>query len=929
MSWLYTLLVYPLELLFEVVFTISNRIVGNPGWAIIVLSLAVNFLVLPLYNRADEVQKQERDLEASLESGIARIKNAFKGDERMMMLQAYYRENDYSPLYVLKGSVSLLLQIPFFMAAYNFLSHLALLKGCPFGFIDDLGSPDRMWMIGSLPINVLPIVMTLINIISGYIYTKGMPLKSKIQLYGMALLFLVLLYNSPAGLAFYWTLNNVFSLVKNLFYKLKKPGFVFSIILAVIGVCSAFYINTVYYTPFLSRKLRLTIIALLLILPLIVSFCGKRLGNPGKGRLRDIKYEESHRNVFLLSGVLLSILTGVMIPASIVKVSPTEFMDIMNLKSPNYFVVHSFLIAVGFFIIWGGVFFFLTSGKGRIVIAALWLALCPSFIVTYMFFGTDLGEISVNFVYYQPFAFTLKQKLINMILVLLVSSLILLLFHFSKRITEGVLTVLIIVMAVMGGTYMFTIHNSYMSMASRKSSEIPQIPLSTSGQNVMVIMLDRAPGFFAPIIFDEIPELQAQFDGFTVYPNTLSFGNHTKFGAPALFGGYDYTAQAMCEDTTRTLRQKHDEALLVMPVLFSDEGYEVTIMDPPYAGYSFPSDMSVFDEYEDIHAYNAQGVIREEYFNFTAIQEKIWERNFFCYSFFKVSPLFIQETLYNEGFYNEPDVGMSYEWELTIPQVPFGSSSSWGVIGEFMDSFNVLQKLTDITVIEDSEENTFMYMDNDSTHWAMLLQAPEYIPSQYVNNEEYDAAHQDRFSSGVNGYDLDMDQYSAMSHYTSNVGAYLQLGAYFDYLREQNVWDNTRIIIVADHGIMYRDSDMFEGQMRIGMMGIDAYNPVLMVKDFGATGFNISDEFMTNADVPYLAVNGLIEDPANPFTGHPITMEGMHDLPMYVINSEDWNVDSTDTIAGADAYAFCESEWYEFNGTQIIDRDSWEFDGIR
>jgi len=161
------------------------------------------------------------------------------------------------------------------------------------------------------------------------------------------LLFLVLLYNSPAGLAFYWTLNNVFSLVKNLFYKLKKPGFVFSIILAVIGVCSAFYINTVYYTPFPSRKLRLTIIALLLILPLIVFFCGKRLGNPGKGRLRDIKYEESHRNVFLLSGVLLSILTGVMIPSSIVKVSPTEFMDIINLKSPNYFVIHSFLIAVG------------------------------------------------------------------------------------------------------------------------------------------------------------------------------------------------------------------------------------------------------------------------------------------------------------------------------------------------------------------------------------------------------------------------------------------------------------------------------------------------------------------------------------------------------------------------------------------------------
>ena len=38
MSALYTLFIYPLELLFEVVFTIANRIIGHPGWAIIVLS---------------------------------------------------------------------------------------------------------------------------------------------------------------------------------------------------------------------------------------------------------------------------------------------------------------------------------------------------------------------------------------------------------------------------------------------------------------------------------------------------------------------------------------------------------------------------------------------------------------------------------------------------------------------------------------------------------------------------------------------------------------------------------------------------------------------------------------------------------------------------------------------------------------------------
>lgn len=66
--------------------------------------------------------------------------------------------------------------------------------------------------------------MTLINVISSAIYLKGFPLKTKIQLYGMALFFLVFLYTSPSGLVFYWTLNNLFSLGKTLFYKIKKPS---------------------------------------------------------------------------------------------------------------------------------------------------------------------------------------------------------------------------------------------------------------------------------------------------------------------------------------------------------------------------------------------------------------------------------------------------------------------------------------------------------------------------------------------------------------------------------------------------------------------------------------------------------------------------------------------------------------------------------
>ena len=100
------------------------------------------------------------------------IKKTFSGDERMMILQAYYRQNNYKPTDALKGSVSLLLQIPFFMAAYNFLSSLADLQGTPLGPIKDLGAPDGLIVIGGFAINLLPILMTLVNGISRAIYLK-------------------------------------------------------------------------------------------------------------------------------------------------------------------------------------------------------------------------------------------------------------------------------------------------------------------------------------------------------------------------------------------------------------------------------------------------------------------------------------------------------------------------------------------------------------------------------------------------------------------------------------------------------------------------------------------------------------------------------------------------------------------------------------
>ena len=77
LSSIYTFIISPLELLFEVIFVIANRIIGNEGLAIVFLSLAVNFLVLPLYKRTDELQAEERDIQAKMAYRIKRTKQTF------------------------------------------------------------------------------------------------------------------------------------------------------------------------------------------------------------------------------------------------------------------------------------------------------------------------------------------------------------------------------------------------------------------------------------------------------------------------------------------------------------------------------------------------------------------------------------------------------------------------------------------------------------------------------------------------------------------------------------------------------------------------------------------------------------------------------------------------------------------------------------
>lgn len=904
---LYTILIGPIQLIYEIIFSITNRVIENPGLSIIALSLMMNLLVLPLYRRADAMQEESRDIEAKLHKGVAHIKKTFHGDERMMILQTYYRQNNYKPTNALNGSVSLLLEIPFFIAAYQFLSHLPILQGVSLGPISDLSAPDGLIVLGGLTINLLPILMTAINVISGALYSKGFPLKTKIQLYGMALIFLVFLYNSPAGLVFYWTLNNVFSLIKTLFYKLKNPRKVLKYLCCAIGILIFVYAVVFCGTEHIKRGLFAIAVALICEIPIISPLLKKQ-----KWYQPSFQTEPSNKKLFLLGSIFLTVLIGLLIPSSLIADSPGEFINLANLYNPLWFIVSAFCLAAGSFLVWLRVFYWIANPTGKIIFEKLVWILCGVALIDYMFFGTNLGVISPALQYDNPLYFTVKQEAFNALILLGTAILLLFAHKHRKKAISFLLVVCIIAISCMGTANMFTINKTMETAQTQRqySSDFPQFPLSKTEKNVIVLMLDRAMGEYIPYLFQERPELEQQFDGFTYYSNTLSLGGYTIFSAPSLFGGYDYTPVQMNKRDSELLVNKHNEALKVLPVLFDKHGYEVSVCDPVYANYQWFPDVTIYDEYPSIHAYTTAGKFAST--KTSEAQNEQNKRNFFCFSLMKVAPLCLQEILYNQGNYNRAKV--DEDPEAYIVQTIDSVSTASGIRGSFMEYYNVLSDMESLTFIEENSKGTFLMMSNNLTHEPMILQEPEYIPSFYVDNTEYDAAHTDRYT--VDGRTMRMEEIDHYTHYQTNMATMLLLGDWFDYLRENNVYDNTKIILVSDHGFDAYHQDIFNYE---GKFCMERYFPLLLVKDFNSTGFTTSDEFMTNADVATLATSDVIENPVNPFTGNPINSNDKTAHKQYVTLSMEWDTTTNNgTTFLPDKWCTVENDIWDQNNWKIV-----------
>ncbi|MFP3091191.1 YidC/Oxa1 family membrane protein insertase [Treponema sp. TIM-1] len=843
---LYTVIIYPLKTIFEVVFVFARLTFKDTGISVIFISIAISLLCLPLYNVAESWQRLERETQKRMKTKIDKIRAVFKGDEQYLILSAYYRQNHYHPVYTMRSTFGLLIQIPFFIAAYSFLSHNEALKGTSFLFISDLSLPDRLISLGGVQFNSFPVIMALINCAAALIYTKGFPLKEKLPLYGTALIFLLLLYNSPSGLLMYWIGNNCFSLIKHLYDKIHTDfkKIVLRSLISLLCFAMIYYVLAVHRG---NPRVRHIFAVMLLLLSIMLWIIPVLKRNMQKAAGPDYPVNRLFL-FFILSCAVLCMITGLFLPSMLVASSPQEFSYIDN-HTPLFFVFNTFAQAFGFFIFWPLCFFFLFSTKKTLAMTGL--LFCVTALCNVFLFPGNYGILSIDMVFENGVNPSVYEILVNIAILCIPIGIMAFLFlkGFYKIIfpAAALSGIVFLVLSIRNIAFIQTEFQKTSEFHLDKKTEVsvePVFHFSKTGKNTVVLMLDRATSSFVPFILEELPELKDRYAGFVYYPNTLSFNGYTRLGAPPIFGGYEYIPTEFNKRDTVPVVKKHNEALLLMPLIFSRAGYQVTVTDPPYPNYSYKEDLRLYDPYPEIKAritdaeYTA--IWLKEHTMVLPSQGDVLKRNILWYGILKIVPLFMREGIYQQG-----------GW--------FASLSGYKLTNT-LNGYSVLDFLPRLTDTRAEKENTALIMVNNTTHNPSLMQAPDYRPAINVTN-------------------YGKSPYAKESEYHGNAAALLRLADWFSFLKQENIYDNTRIIIVADHGAQKN----YVSPMSPGFsVNIDNFNPLLLVKDFYASGSIRTDHtFMTNADVPFLAFQGQIENPVNPFTGREISVE-LKNYPLYV-----------------------------------------------
>ncbi len=200
--------------LFLAMHYLNDTYIRNYGWTIVLITIVINFLLLPLKFTSLKSMKKM----SGLQPEIAAINEKYKGmsykDPKKQNQQAevmdLYKKHGVNPV---GGCVPMVIQIPFFIAFYTVLSVAIELRGAHWLWVSDLSRPE------DLAIRILPVAM----IASQFLMQKMTPATTtdpaqQRVMYMMPLFMGFMFYGVSSGLVLYWMTSNLVGIAQQWFF---------------------------------------------------------------------------------------------------------------------------------------------------------------------------------------------------------------------------------------------------------------------------------------------------------------------------------------------------------------------------------------------------------------------------------------------------------------------------------------------------------------------------------------------------------------------------------------------------------------------------------------------------------------------------------------------------------------------------------------
>ncbi|RKX93307.1 MAG: hypothetical protein DRZ90_12960 [Spirochaetes bacterium] len=521
---------------------------------------------------------------------------------------------------------------------------------------------------------------------------------------------------------------------------------------------------------------------------------------------------KTQNTVLILSGAFLSVFFLFLAPLMTFAVSPSE----LSTSLPDF--ITSTLITFLLALIAGSVLYLLFR-KRRQSLGRILLFLTISSVIYYYLLPTDFGLLDANVLMKEGNFDSLSPGfyVLDFLVLTVLWWISGILFRIRSNTVVAGLAILLL-----GVTVEFTVSlaggktDSSMNTAAGESlpAESDRVhSFSRTEKNVILFIPDMFNGGYLQSIKEERPDIIEKLTGFTWYPDTTAVSSYTITSMPALLAGNNYTPEGMNNQPGSNwakLSAVYDEALV--PLV--EKGWNVSLTDPfwkvsseqkeklnvthsklyyPYWSFLNGIDTSHLIEAEDSTVLTMLGVLSS-------------------------APYFLKRAVYSDG-----------NW-VVIPNTDILASAALTVekLYAYLDLLPVISRT-------DSEKPTFKYIHSKMTHHPHAIDAD--------GNIRFDAYPDPLIKSSIQG----RGAYFAAKEFL------ILLTNFTDWLKSEEIYNNTMIVVVADHGNREGDDPTTPEDIESVMGQKVVYSrmhPLLMVKEFADNSdFNEDLQLMSNGDV--------------------------------------------------------------------------------